>query len=183
MTLKEDILEFVVDEFRWRIVITLDFIADDFHFLVDLLLWILAMEDDIRQYVHGLGEVLLRDGSIEGSVFLVGKCVEFTTQTLQSIDDLKGIAFFRSLEGHVLAEMGHALLTRTLIARSCSYLIATVDHPRSRWQMDDSQAVWEGMSVVFCHFARKGTNFFLFLILNSYFICIFAPSIIKQCEK
>ena len=158
MALEENILEFVIDKFCWRIVITLDFIADDLHFLVNLLLRILAVEDDIRQYVDGLGEVLLRDGCIEGGVFLVGEGIEFTTQALQGIDNLKGIALLRSLEGHVLAEMGDTLLTNSFITGSCRYLIATVYHPRSRWQMDDSQAVWEGMGIVFCHFARKGTK-------------------------
>ena len=158
MALKEDILEFIVDEFCWRIVITLDFIAYHFDLFINLLLRILTVEDNIRQHIHGLGEVLLRDGSIKSGVFLVGESVEFTTQALQGIDDLKGIALLRALEGHVLTEMGHTFLARLFITCSCSNLIATVDHPRSRWQMDDSQAVWEGMSIVFRHFACKGTK-------------------------
>ena len=81
MTLKEYVFEFVVDEFRWRIVITLDFIADDFHLLVDLLLWILTMEDDIRQHVHSLIEMLFRDSNIIGGAFFGGESIEFTTQT------------------------------------------------------------------------------------------------------
>ena len=158
MALKEDIFEFVVDEFRWRIVITLDFIAYHFHLFINLLLWILTVEDNIRQHIHSLGEVLLRDGSIKSGVFFVGESVKLTTQALQRVDDLKGIALLCALECHVLTEMGHTFLARLFVTGSCSNLVATVDHPRTRWQVDDSQAVWEGMSIVFRHFACKGTK-------------------------
>ena len=82
MIFKDNILEFIVNKLCWRIVIALDFIADDLHFLVNLLLGIQAMEDDIRQHVDGLSEMFFRDGSIESRVFFVGKGIELTTQTL-----------------------------------------------------------------------------------------------------
>ncbi len=56
--------------------------------------------------------------------------------------------------------------------------------------MDDSQAVWEGISIIFCHFGRKVTKnfkgntlFYLFIFLLFYFFTIFAPSNLKSMRK
>ena len=102
------------------------------------MLWILAVEDDICEDIHGLSEVLFGDGGIEGGVFLVCEGIEFSTHTLQGIDDLQGMAFLRPFEGHVFAEMRHTLLARLFITGSGSDLIATIDHLRCRWQMNDT---------------------------------------------
>ena len=82
MALKEDIFEFVVDEFRWRIVITLDFIADHLYLLVDLMLRILTVEDNIRQKPHRLGKMFFGYSGIEHGVLLVGKGIQLTAHTL-----------------------------------------------------------------------------------------------------
>ena len=127
MTFEEDILKLVVDQFGWRVVVTLDLIADDFHFLVDLLLWIQAVEHDVCQHIDGLSKMLLRDGGIEAGVFFVGEGVEFTAQSLDGIDNLEGIAPCGALEGHVLTEMGEPFFVWQLVARAGGNVIAAID--------------------------------------------------------
>ena len=48
MSLKEQILEFIVNEFGRRIVITLDFIANNIHLMFDFLFGISAVENNIN---------------------------------------------------------------------------------------------------------------------------------------
>ena len=60
-TLEEDILELIVNQFGWRIIIALNLIADYLHLLVYLRLRINRVEDDVGKQVHGPCDVLLQD--------------------------------------------------------------------------------------------------------------------------
>ena len=88
MTLKEDVLEFIVNQLGGRVVIAFNLVADHLHLLVDLVLGIGAVEDDVRQQVDGLGEVFFGDGSVVDRVLLIGKRVQLTAYALEGIDDL-----------------------------------------------------------------------------------------------
>ena len=145
------------------------------------------MEDDIRQHVDCLGEVLFGDGSIEGGILLIGEGIELATHTLQGVDDLNGITTGCSFEGHVLAEMGHTYLLSCFIACASSYLIATIHHLRGRRQMDDTKTIIEGICIIFRHIRCKSTNYFLFFTLRFSLFTSFSylcrQNIIKLCEK
>ena len=166
MSFEEDILKLVVDQFGGRVVVTLDFITDHLHLLVDFRLWILTVENDVCQHVHSLWKVFFRDGSIETGVLLVGEGVQFTTQSFDGIDDLKGITARCALEGHVFTEMSQSFFANTravtypspFVSGARSDVIATIHHLRSRRQVDEAQAVFENICIVFCHFGCKGTK-------------------------
>ena len=128
MTLKEDVLEFIVNQLGGRVVIAFNLVADHLHLLVDLVLGIGAVEDDVRQQVDGLGEVFFGDGSVVDRVLLIGKGIQLTAYTLEGIDDLQGVATLGALEGHVLAEMGQTFLARQFVTGTSCYLVAAVDH-------------------------------------------------------
>ena len=99
MSLEDEILEEVVDEFCRRVVVALYLVADDFYLLVYLLLRITAVKDYIREEINSLG-----------SVFLVGKGIEFTANSLKTVDDMPCPAVFCPLECGMFAEMSHTLL-------------------------------------------------------------------------
>ena len=88
MALKENILEFIVDQLGGRVIVALNLVADHLHLLVDLVLGIGAVEDDVRQQVDGLGEVFFGDGCVVDRVLLIGKRVQLTAYALEGIDDL-----------------------------------------------------------------------------------------------
>ena len=115
MPLEEDILKLVVDQLGRRIVITLDFIANDLYLLVDFMLRILTVEDDICQKPHSLGKMLFGYGGIEHGILLVSKGVQLTAHTFQVIDHLQGTALFRTLKGHVFTEMSQSFFPGLLI--------------------------------------------------------------------
>ena len=130
MAFEKNIFEFIVNQFCRRVIITLDFIADYLHFLVNLLLGVLAVEHDVGEQIHGLLEVFFGDGCIVDGVLLVGEGVQFTAHAFQGIDDLQGIAALCPLEGHVLAEVGDTFFAWVLVTGAGCYLIAAVDHLR-----------------------------------------------------
>ena len=79
MSLEDEILKLVVDELSRRVVITLYLIAYYLYLLVYLVLGILAVEDDIRQQMDSLDEMVFCNGSIEHGIFLIGEGIQFTT--------------------------------------------------------------------------------------------------------
>ena len=79
MVIEKDILEFVVDQLCGRVVITLDFIADDINLMFDFMMRVLAVEDDVRQQVDSPRKVLALDGSIKDGILLVGKGIQVAT--------------------------------------------------------------------------------------------------------
>jgi hypothetical protein len=128
MAAEQLVLEEVVDEFGWRVVIALYLVADDVRFVLYLVLWILTAEDDIRQQVNGTRKVLLLDGCIEGGVLLVGKGVQVAAHTLQAVQYLDGRTASGALEAHVLAKVCHAFFACRLMARPCGKAYATINH-------------------------------------------------------
>jgi len=61
MSSEDDILKFVIDQFCWAIVIRFYLVTDYFHLFVNLLLWVGAMENNIRQKVYRTWEMVLQD--------------------------------------------------------------------------------------------------------------------------
>ena len=76
MPSKEQVLKLVIYQFGRRVIITLYLVADDIYLMVYLMLWILAMENDIRQQVDGTHEMLTLDGCIEDRIFFIGKSIQ-----------------------------------------------------------------------------------------------------------
>ena len=76
------------------------------------MLRILAVEHNVGEYIDHLIEMFLGDGGIIDGVFLVGEGIEFASQPLDGVDDLKGIATGRTFEAYVFAEMGQSFLAR-----------------------------------------------------------------------
>ena len=165
MTFEEQVLELVIDQFGWRVVVTLDFIADHFYLLVDLMLRILAMEHDVSKHIDSMGEVLLGDGGIINGIFLDGEGIQFTSQPFDGIDDLDGITTGSAFKTHVFAEMGQSFLTscalicpKPFVTGAGGNVIAAIDHLRVGGQMDDAETICKGICVIFCHFVCKFTQ-------------------------
>ena len=110
MTGKENILKFVINEFGRRVVITLDFIANYFHFLVNFMLWIDAMKHNVCQQVDCPSRMFFQNSRIIDGVFLVGEGIKIATYALKSIADMPRPTPLRALERHMFAEMRHAFL-------------------------------------------------------------------------
>ena len=156
--LEELILKLVVNEFGRRIVITLDFIADNIHFMHQFLGRIGAVENNIRQQIDSTRNMFLENGSIENGVFLIGESIEIATDTLKTIENLQGGTATGALEGDMLAEMSQSLIANLLVTGTDLHADAAINNGRIGRQMDDSQSVGKCMNVIFCHFGCKDTN-------------------------
>ena len=149
MPLEDNVLKKVVYQFGRRVVVALYLVAYHFNLLVNLSLRILAMEDDIREQIHCLGEMLLEDGGIINGVLLVGEGIQFASQCLQTVDDGKGATAFCALKSSVLAEMGNTLLARQFIARSGIDAETAIYYLRRGRKMYYPQSVRESGGIVF----------------------------------
>ena len=156
--LEELILKLVVNEFGRRIVITLDFIADNIHFMHQFLGRIGAVENNIRQQIDSTRNMFLENSSIENGVFLIGESIEIATDPLKTIENLQGGTATGALEGDMLAEMSQSLIANLLVTGTDLHADAAINNGRIGRQMDDSQSVGKCMNVIFCHFSCKDTN-------------------------
>ena len=117
---KEQTLEIIIDEFSWRIVITLDFIDDYFHFFLQLCLWIGAVEDDVHQQGKSTMKVLAQEGGIVNGFFLTRIGVEVAAYTFYPVENLCGRKMLCTLERHVLHQMGHTAFAVQLMTSASS---------------------------------------------------------------
>ena len=76
MPSKEQVLKLIIYQFGRRVIITLYLVADDIYLMVYLMLWILAMENDIRQQVDGTHKMLTLNSCIEDRIFFIGKSIQ-----------------------------------------------------------------------------------------------------------
>ena len=149
ISLEEDVLKLIVYQFSWRVVVALDFIADDLHLLVYLLLGIGGVEDDVGEEVHGSGDMFLQDGGIIYRALLVGVGVEVASHALQAVEDMPSLASLGALEGDVLAEVSQSLFARLLVPSASVDLIAAIYHLAVGRQVDDAESIVECICIVF----------------------------------
>ena len=154
---EEQALKLVVDKLRGRVVVALNLVAYHLDLLVELLLGVAAVEHDVGEQVYGAGHVVAQRGRIIHGVFLCREGVEVAPHALQAVEYVPGAAARGALEGGVLAEVGHALLARQLVARAGSYGIAAVNDRRGRRKVDDAQPRGQRKCVVF-HNSGKGSE-------------------------
>ncbi len=131
--LEEKILEFIVYQFGWRVIVTLYLIADYLHLLVYFRLRIDGVEDDVAEQIYGSCDVLLENGGVIHRALLVGVSIEVASHALQTVEDVPGLATLGALEGDVLAEVSQSLLARHLVSGASVNLIAAVHHLAIRW--------------------------------------------------
>ena len=128
MILEYQILELVVDEFRWLVIIALYLVTDDVYLVAYLLLWINTTEDDVTQQVYRLVQMVFQDSRIEYRIFLIGKGIEVTAHTLQTIQYLQGRALLSTLKSCMFAEMSQPILTQRLLTGTRIDADTTVDY-------------------------------------------------------
>ena len=108
VTAEEHLLKIVVYKLGGGVIVAVNLVNDHLHLLVYLFLRIYAVEDDVAQQVHGAGEVLFLHGGIEYCYLLVGEGVEVASHAFQPVAYVPCPPALSALEGHVLAEVGHA---------------------------------------------------------------------------
>ena len=89
MALEDFVFKLIVDKFCRRIIITIDFIADNVYFVSDFVIRILTAENNIAKQVDSLGEMLFQDSCIEDGILFISKSIQITTNTFQTVEDLK----------------------------------------------------------------------------------------------
>ena len=98
MSCKQQILKLIENQLGRRVLIALDLVAHHLRLFFNLMLRILAAEDDVGQHIDRLSEVLARRGGIIDRVFFVGKSIQFAPNPFERIDDLHSRATMRSFE-------------------------------------------------------------------------------------
>ena len=115
VSLEEHGLEVVIDQFRWRVVVTLYLVDDNLHLLVHLLLRILTMKHHIEKQVHGTAEMLLLAGAVVHRLLLAREGIQVAAHTLHVGYYLSRCAPVRALEAQVLGKVRHAAFLVCLV--------------------------------------------------------------------
>ena len=128
MVVEENVFELIENQFRRRVVVALNLVADDRHLLIDFLLRVGAVEDDVGEQCYGPLYVLLPHRRIISGVFLVGEGVEVAAHAFQFVEDIGGLALLRSLEGDMLTEVGQSFFVFAFMAGPGSDNVAAIYH-------------------------------------------------------
>jgi hypothetical protein len=119
MVFENQVFKLVVYQFGWCVLIALNLLTHHLTFFFHLLLRKNAIENDITKHIDSFHEMLTLDGTVIHCIFLVRESIEFSTQTLNGVDNLYGRALLCAFEGKMLTEMGQSFLTRLLMTCSC----------------------------------------------------------------
>src|SRR5208282_1502492 len=77
-----------------------------------------GMQDEIGEHIHSERQVLIENFNIEADTFLRGERVHIAADGIDLAGDGFGGARLRSLEHHVLDEVGNAIEFRLFVART-----------------------------------------------------------------
>lgn len=120
----------VEDEFRRRVLVTVNLVADDFYLALNLVLGVLAVEDHVGEEVHGARKVAAQYRGVENRLNLVREGVKVAAYTLEETVYVVCAASACALEAHVLKEMRHAEVVGLLVARAGTHHEAAIYYGR-----------------------------------------------------
>ena len=135
-------LEVVEDDVVRRVVGLADLLQDHAALALQLLGGEGGVGQDVADDVGGERQVLLQDLAVVGGLLARGVGVEVAADVLDLAGDGGGVALLGALEGHVLEEVGDAVLRRRLVAGAGGDVGAEGDGLDPRHGLgDDGQAV------------------------------------------
>ncbi len=100
----------VEDHVVGRVVGGVDLLQDDLLLALELFFLEGGLGQDIGKDIDGERHVVLQDAGIIGGRLGGGRGVDFAADILDFLGDLAGGAACRALEGHVLEQVGNAVL-------------------------------------------------------------------------
>ena len=113
---KLDLIEEVMHQFGWLVAVHGLFFQDDIPFLGNLRRGKLGFEKHVAEHVEQLGQPGRHRSAVEAGVFLVGEGIEIATDPLDILRNPRGRPSSRSLEEHVLDEVGGPILAGSLVS-------------------------------------------------------------------
>ena len=114
MAFKQFLFKFVEYGIRWAVEKSIQLIQNDIAFLLDFIDWKRGIERDVRDQLHRSLEMLFGKGSVNPRVLFGCVGVELTANRIQSIQNMKRLAFRGSLEQGVLDEVRNPRFSRTV---------------------------------------------------------------------
>ena len=167
---ENQLFEIVEYQFARAVFVTLDFIDDDFHFLVYLGVREGAMKDDVCQQFYGTWEMFGKESTVYDRFFLVGIGIEVAAYMLHSVQNMPSMSFLSTLEKQVFHEVCHSLFVLGFVSGSSIYGKATLGYCRLVRCVDNTQAIGEGMGMIIHVF------FFFHLLLAQKYNKSYCPS-------
>ena len=126
LTVINQSLEFIEDNLGRRILVTVDFIADDLDLTVNFVLWIDTMKNDVRQQIYSTVEIGTEHSGIIYRLLLICESIQVTAHTFQTIGNMHGLTAFGTLEAHMLDEMRHSRVVQILVTGTCTNHITAI---------------------------------------------------------
>ena len=106
----------IEDDVVGRVFRGTDLLQDHMLLALQLLLVESRIDENVGEKIDGERHVVLEDAGIIGGRFDTGRGIELAADILDLFGDLAGTAPVGALEGHMLEEMGNAMLALGLVA-------------------------------------------------------------------
>ena len=154
MTWEKKALELIENKFRRLVPIALYLVDDNLRFASHLFLRIGTVQGYVEKKVDGARHVLSHASAIIDRLLFARESIEFSTHTFHCRNDLSSRATLRSLERHMLGEMGHSALRRQFVTCPGINCDTEINHICLSWSTDNTQAL--GKSVSRKHKLKEG---------------------------
>ena len=148
MAVEDQILELVVYQLARRVVVALNLACHHFHFLVHLVLWIGAVQHNVRKDVDGAGQMLFQAGAVVHGLFLARKGVQVSAYGFHAVDDVPCLAAMGPLEAEVFGKVCHAAFCVQLVTGSGIYRQSAVDNFGGPGGADNAHSAGKGMGIM-----------------------------------
>ena len=138
MVREDKLFKVVENQFGRSVLIALDFIDDNFHFLVYFRLRVGAVEDNVSKQFHRPWEMFHQESAVHHRFLLVGVSVQVAPYMFHTVQDVPGMPFLRSLEDEMFHKVCHPLFVFGFITGTGINGISAISHGRLVLGMNDS---------------------------------------------
>ena len=118
VTTKNKFLEIVVDQFRRRVFVGIQFLEHNILFFFNLLGRKSGMENDIGKEFQTAFQMDRKRRCIYASFLLGGESVELASHSIDAVKNMICPTMFGALKNGMLNEVRHTLIARLLVART-----------------------------------------------------------------
>ena len=135
---KNQFFKVIENQFRRSVLITLDFVDDDFHFLVYFRLGVCAVKNDVGKQFYRSRKMFHQECAVHHRFFLVGVSVQVSPYMLHTVQNVPGMTLLCSFENKMFYKVSHSLFVFGFIAGAGINCITAISNSRLVLGMDDS---------------------------------------------
>ena len=139
LPLKHHCLKLIEYQLRRRILVTVNFVANNLNLLVNLTLRIHTVKNNISKQVGSSRKVLFQNRGIIHRFLFCGVSIQVAPHPFKSVCNVASASTFRTFKRNMLYKVCHATVCHILVPCTSTHHIATIEHRRGLMLINHTQ--------------------------------------------